>query len=373
MLRLGKLNVSLTKHGAHKIAVLLRKNDKDHILDHLSELEPGVNIDIAQARKNLSVGPGDAVPELWNTVRRMGPSAIDALVLIAIIFSHHALISAMIAGRTGPFSGTIQRNTFRGEKEFTNFAHTLEQLGFSTEHDFARVSYDLKPLFKIKGLEIVAAQLLTLKLKTAGWNGKGNIVDELIANNFHQVLAISETQLRSWIRKGDLTNDRLAIENPDFFSGADEPIIEGKFKFRPGHKPRKPGSTLMTGAKQDATVEFRHNKLQTSLYSSLLSQFGKDCVGTEVPTGQGTSIDIVVETPRFRWFYEIKVADSVKACIRQAIPQLLEYAYWQCDHAVADKLIIVAPLEITAGAERYLAFLRKQFRLPISYQQFDLD
>ena len=373
MLRLGKLNVSLTKHGAHKIAILLRKYDKDHILDQLSELEPGINIDIAQAGKNLSIGPGNAVPELWNTIRRMGPSAIDAMVLLAIIFSHHALISAMIAGRTGPFSGTIRRSTFQGDKEFTNFAHTLEQLGFSAERDYAHVSYNLRPLFKIKGLEIVAAQLLALKLKTAGWNGKGNITDELISNNFHQALAISEAQLRSWIRKGDLTGDTFAIEDRDFFSGADEPAIEGKFKFRPGHKPRKPGSILVTGTKQDTTVEFRHNKMQTALYRSLVAQFGKNCVGTEVSTGQGTSIDVVVETPRYRWFYEIKVADSVRACIRQAIPQLLEYAYWQCDHAVADKLIIVAPFEITAGAERYLAFLRKQFRLPISYLQFAVD
>jgi hypothetical protein len=373
MLRLGKLNVSLTKHGAHKIAILLRRYDKEHVLDHLSEPEPRINIDVAQARKNLSVGPGDAVPELWNSVRKMGPSAIDALVLLAIIFSHHALISAMIAGRTGPFRGTIRRSTFRDEKEFTNFAHTLEQLGFSTKREFARVSYDLKPLFKINGLEIVAAQLLALKLKTAGWNGKGNITDELISNNFNQALAISETQLRSWISKGDLTSDRSVIEDPDFFSGADELTVEGEFKFRPGHKSRKLGSILVTGAEQDATIEFLHNKMQTALYRSLVTQFGKDYVGTEVYTGQGTSIDIVVETPRFRWFYEIKVADSVRACIRQAIPQLLEYAYWQCDHAVADRLIIVAPFEITAGAERYLAFLRKQFRLPISYQEYDMD
>ena len=70
-------------------------------------------------------------------------------------------------------------------------------------------------------------------------------------------------------------------------------------------------------------------------------------------------------------FYEIKTGSSVRSSIRQALPQLLEYAFWP-EEQRADKLIIVSQLPITADAKRYLRFLRKQFKLPISYKQFDL-
>lgn len=57
--------------------------------------------------------------------------------------------------------------------------------------------------------------------------------------------------------------------------------------------------------------------------------------------------------------------------IRQALPQLLEYAYWQGDTKRADSLIIVSPKKITAKADAYLEFLRVQFKLNIHYLQFE--
>lgn len=37
----SRLNVSLTKHGAHKVALLLRKYGKDDVLDHAEGKERG--------------------------------------------------------------------------------------------------------------------------------------------------------------------------------------------------------------------------------------------------------------------------------------------------------------------------------------------
>ncbi len=45
MTDLNKLAVSLTKHGAHKIAILLRHFDAKHILENLEGSIPGVNIE----------------------------------------------------------------------------------------------------------------------------------------------------------------------------------------------------------------------------------------------------------------------------------------------------------------------------------------
>lgn len=92
MTNLSKLNVSLTKHGAHKIALLLAKYDKDEVLNHLWGTDEGINIESAQAHKNLSVTAAGKVPDVWNKAREQGEETINALVLIAIIFSHNALI-----------------------------------------------------------------------------------------------------------------------------------------------------------------------------------------------------------------------------------------------------------------------------------------
>jgi hypothetical protein len=111
-----------------------------------------------------------------------------------------------------------------------------------------------------------------------------------------------------------------------------------------------------------------HNEIQTKLFDELVKEFGADNVGSEVASGHGaTAIDLVVKTAKSFWFYEIKTAPSVKACIRQAIPQLLEYAYWDGKKSRCDRLIIVGPKPVTKTAEAYLNFLRKTFGLELSY------
>jgi hypothetical protein len=61
----------------------------------------------------------------------------------------------------------------------------------------------------------------------------------------------------------------------------------------------------------------------------------------------------------------------VRASIRQALPQLLEYAFWP-ENRRADELVIVSHLPSTAAADKYIKFLRTEFNLPLSYKQFDL-
>jgi hypothetical protein len=109
--------------------------------------------------------------------------------------------------------------------------------------------------------------------------------------------------------------------------------------------------------------------MQNCLYVDLVAKYGKNAVGTEIPTGYGTSIDVVVEADK-RCFYEIKTATTDKACIRQAIPQLLEYAYWGQGDSKVDELIIVGPAPITADGKAYLAYLRNNFSIPLGYMTY---
>jgi hypothetical protein len=84
-LTLGLLKVSLTKHGAAKLATLLKKHSANDVLASLSGKEPGINIDDAQAKKNLSVDSRGRVSDIWRKVRSLGDRSIDGLTLIAIV------------------------------------------------------------------------------------------------------------------------------------------------------------------------------------------------------------------------------------------------------------------------------------------------
>lgn len=370
MTQLTKLNVSLTKHGAHKIAILLGKYDKDEILNHLWGKEPGINIESAQAKKNLSVNAAGKVPPVWNKAREQGQESINALVLIAIIFSHNDLINAMKkAAGTVPMTGTIIRGQHLDGKAFTNFAHTIEELGFSTGHSKNHVHYNLQKIFAIEGLSDLAAEILTLKLSTAGWDKKNSVQEEIMSLGFNEAFALSKERFQDWLATGKLPSERL-LEDASFFLAADDAGISTPFKFSPGHKKKKTGTVPVTNSGGDSEANLLHNAIQNELYVELVAKHGEKSVGTEVPTGQGTSIDVVVNTGTEFWFYEIKTAPSAKACIRQAIPQLLEYAYWDGDIKKADRLIIVGPVPITAEAGKYLDFLRSTFSIPIYYEAY---
>ncbi|MCX5848204.1 MAG: hypothetical protein NTW65_01960 [Deltaproteobacteria bacterium] len=375
MTDLTKLTVSLTKHGAHKLSILLKQYDKDEILEHLTGSEPGVNIELAQAKKNLSTNRNGIVPEFWNEARQSGSESIDALVLLAIIFSHHLLIDAIRnSTQRNRYAGTVKRNQFSDEKAFTNLAHTIEMLGYSTEHSTNHVRYDFHKLFEIPRLNTLFEKLLRLKLKAAGWDESNSIIEEATALNFHEVFSLSKKHFGTWLVTGSLDGVKqitTKIEDAEFFAEADDDIPVGKFEFRAGHNAKKTGVIIGKAPKTSHAATLLHNKIQNELYKQLTAKYGAGCVGTEVPTGAGTAIDVVIKTDTFCWFYEIKTTSSVKSCIRQAIPQLLEYAYWQATDDRADRLIIVAPKKITPQAAKYLTFLRDRFKLNIHYEQFE--
>jgi hypothetical protein len=373
MLDLGRLSVSLTKHGAHKIALLLANYDKDDILNRLWDKEPGINIETAQAKKNLSVNNSGVVPDVWNKARAAGSESIDALVFIAIVFSHHQLLEAMRAGRTTSMRGKIERGKVLDGKAFTNFAHTIEELGYRVSHTPDKVTYNLAKLFELPGLNKLAIELIGLKFKAAGWDGKKTVVDELIDNKLNEVLSITAEQFRNWLTTGDMDAIGDSLEDETFFlDSTDDAGVQPPFVFAPGHTPKKTGTVDIATPKKGGKAELLHNELQTALYKALVKVHGEAGVGTELNTGHGTSIDLVVKTDKFCWFYEIKVAKSLKACIRQAIPQLLEYAYWRKDNEVADRLYIATKFKLTKDAANFLDLLRTRFKLPLHYEQIAL-
>jgi hypothetical protein len=144
------------------------------------------------------------------------------------------------------------------------------------------------------------------------------------------------------------------------------PLAKTGFNFKAG-RSMKATTTKATLAEKELDLDLRHNVLQEALYERLASKYGKDSVRTEQPSGVGTLIDIVVKMKDEYWFYEIKTALTARACLREAIGQLLEYGFWPGSQEPS-RFIIVGESDINKDGQEYLSRLRKRFSLPIEYE-----
>jgi hypothetical protein len=167
---------------------------------------------------------------------------------------------------------------------------------------------------------------------------------------------------------------KQAFQNisPPRGTDSNPPITEttDPFQFKPGCST-KPERTKAALAERELDVSLRENEIQLALHKHLVDLYGSNAVGTECPSGSGGKIDVVVHRGTRFWFYEIKTADSARACIREALAQLLEYSFWPGAHE-AERLIVVGEPLLDAQSQVYLTRLRKKFSLPIHYDQFDV-
>jgi hypothetical protein len=153
-------------------------------------------------------------------------------------------------------------------------------------------------------------------------------------------------------------------------SGGSSPPIStvtvAPFEFRAGLNARTPSSHA-SFAQRELDIDLRHNVLQRALHLQLTRTFGAQNVGGELPSGVGTRIDAVVRVNGEFRFYEIKTAKSPRACLREAIGQLLEYSFWPGSQE-ASPLIVVGETVLDEEGAEYLGVLRQRFGLPIEYE-----
>lgn len=151
------------------------------------------------------------------------------------------------------------------------------------------------------------------------------------------------------------------------------PILEIKkgFHFIAGHNAGK-GNGIRSYSEHNKNISLLHNQIQTALYNRLCATFGKNYVGTEISCDLGNRIDIVVKEKGKYSLYEIKVLNNAKSCIREALGQLMEYAFYNNEIRV-EKLVVVSPHKLTSSDEQYLERLRESFQLPLEYMKFDIE
>lgn len=144
-----------------------------------------------------------------------------------------------------------------------------------------------------------------------------------------------------------------------------------KFQFIPGATTKK-GKTTARYSNQTKHIDLVHNQIQDQIFEQLTKAHGKDNVSCEQDTGFGAKVDIAVRSPGGYTFYELKTANTSKQCIREALAQLIEYAYYPGESR-ASKLIIVGSVDLSRESKKYLENLRSKFSLPLYYRKFDLE
>lgn len=164
--------------------------------------------------------------------------------------------------------------------------------------------------------------------------------------------------------RSDYYNLKNKVGNP-------KGIKTGKFVFTPGTVSKK-GKTTARYSSQTKDIDLVHNQIQEQLIKQLRKVHGKENVAAEQGTGIGTNIDVAVRSAEGLTFYELKTANTSKQCIREAISQLLEYAYYPSE-ARASRLIIVGLVDLSQDSKNYLEGLRSRFSLPLYYRKFDLE
>ena len=123
---------------------------------------------------------------------------------------------------------------------------------------------------------------------------------------------------------------------------------------------------------QTVDVALRHNTLQLALYKHLCREAGDKNVRMERSLELGVRVDGVVRRNGKETFYEVKVASTVRSCVRAALGQLIEYCHWPSADR-ASEMIVVGEAELDSVSRDYLRFLRDKFGLPLWYRRIDID
>jgi protein involved in ribonucleotide reduction len=106
----------------------------------------------------------------------------------------------------------------------------------------------------------------------------------------------------------------------------------------------------------------KHSRIQNALYRSLIETHGTENVAMEE-----NYIDVLVTTSEGVDLYEVKSASYASECVREAIGQLLTYAFRITDRKVKN-IIVVGQYPLTQEELRFMKYIQSIISIPILYQ-----
>ncbi len=139
-------------------------------------------------------------------------------------------------------------------------------------------------------------------------------------------------------------------------------------------KGRKFAKTLPTGSQKRSgsgsyIADLKHNRLQKCLYNELFNEYKGQDVKIVL---EENYVDIKVKSDKFIQFYEVKSRGTASDCIRDALGQVLAYAYK--DPASCKKEIIVAgECAPTEKETQFIEYLKNSLDIEFSYRSISID
>jgi hypothetical protein len=122
---------------------------------------------------------------------------------------------------------------------------------------------------------------------------------------------------------------------------------------------------------QSIELEYRHAPVLNALFEYLQHIHGNTEVRRECRAYGNSKIDIVQKTSSGDIFFEVKTYPDVRSNLREAIGQILEYAFY-AGQDNARELIIVSEFAPRDADRRYLEKLNQKVTVPIRYMHFDV-
>jgi hypothetical protein len=150
---------------------------------------------------------------------------------------------------------------------------------------------------------------------------------------------------------------------------ADQSIIDKEWRprRRKGTKIAPTVVTITRSGQPSVTYDRVHTELQSSLFKLLQKRFGEKNVELEADF-----VDITILNGSKKILVEIKSDGDARVAIRNALGQVLEYAYFDSNFKEQLQLVIIAPGVETPSIADYIKRLQVDFRIPITYASFSL-
>lgn len=152
-------------------------------------------------------------------------------------------------------------------------------------------------------------------------------------------------------------------------------VIRPSFSFIQTKKNIAKKRSLNKSIREPKSIFVMHEKIKCNLISKIndnnkiIQNYTIKELSEENKVNGCNYIDLVAKTESNKFiFFEIKTAPNARLCIRQAIGQLMEYAFFpNCKNA--EKLIVVGTGDKTKQIDCYIKNLNEKFNINIDYLQ----
>jgi hypothetical protein len=134
-----------------------------------------------------------------------------------------------------------------------------------------------------------------------------------------------------------------------------------------GHEPKT--TAYFRNGTEPSWVTPEHGAIQEVLRRKLRDEFPDAIVRCEVG-----GVDVLLETDRERVFFEVKSELCTRRVIREALGQVMEYAFYRPhDDDLDVRLVVVGRSAASSDDIAYLRLLKERFGIPVDYRQVTID